>query len=189
MGLLCALALASAPAAVAATPDCADRAGQCPQAEPAPREDFQPAAAERWIEVDLESHEVLLRSGSDVLQRVPAATGRNDTPWTTTYSGLFRVYSKSRDLSYLPQQGVYIRDWVGFDSRWYNGFHSFPLNGRGGVLDGRVGQDITNGCVRTGASDAIYRFAQIGMRVLIRGDRAPARSLRQGPSRWLLRAV
>jgi hypothetical protein len=143
----------------------------------------------RWIQVDLNTHEVTLCSGSESLTRFPAATGRNGRPSETTFPGLFRVYSKATGPSYLPNEGVYVRDWVGFDPTWHNGFHSFPLDARGSILDNRVGRNITAGCVRTAASDVIYQFAELGMPVLVLDGASGSPGALPAPLRTLPRAI
>lgn len=167
-----ALALGLATTAQAAGPvSCASLS--CRSEATLASESYQPAANERWIEVDLGRHEVLLHEGARVIKTLPAATGRNDTPGTTTYPGIYEVYRKSRILQYLEGEKVYIRDWVAFDAEWANGFHSFPLDEYGKVLDARVREGLSSGCVRTADSSFVYNFAEIGMTVFVRS--APER--------------
>lgn len=185
VGFLCfaALFVGATPAAAGST--CTTGAGTCPEISGETVASPPPAPGERWIEVDLDAHEVRLRVGSTILRSLPAATGRNDTPWTTTYPGDFRVYNMDRSFTYLPEWGVYIRDWVGFDPRWHNGLHSLPMDQRGRVIDDRVGEPVTSGCIRTGPSSLIYDFARIGMRVSVRGEPQPLREARKVPFLWL----
>lgn len=125
-------------------------------------------AAERWIEVDLTQQVVRLYEGANLLGEYPVATGRGDRPATLTYTGTFTVYAKHQPLTYLPDFDVYISDWVGFDREHAIGFHSLPKDKYGRILDGRLGQPVSHGCVRVGNSAAVYNFAQIGMRVVVR---------------------
>lgn len=122
--------------------------------------------AERWIEVDLTQQMVRLHDGDQVLAEYLAATGVGDSPETTTYPGLFRVQSKTKGpIESAP--GVYVSDVLEFDVEHGNGFHSMPMDEAGHVLDDRLGQPITAGCVRVGESAALFDFATLGMKVWI----------------------
>jgi len=122
--------------------------------------------AERWIEVDLAQQKVRLHDGDQVIAEYLAATGVGDGPETTTYTGLFRVQSKTKGpIESAP--GVYVSDVVEFDMVHGNGFHSMPMDEAGHVLDDRLGQPITAGCVRVGESAALFDFATLGMKVWI----------------------
>ena len=81
---------------------------------------------------------------------------------TTDANGVATFDSLTFDAPY----NTYISDWVGFDPSLANGFHSFLKDANGKVVDASTGR-ISNGCIRTGASEAIYAFAQIGMPVYV----------------------
>ena len=122
--------------------------------------------AERWIEVDLTQQMVRLHDGDQVIAGYLAATGVGDSPETTTYPGLFRVQSKTKGpIESAP--GVYVSDVLEFDIYHGNGFHSMPMDEAGHVLDDRLGQPVTAGCVRVGESAALFDFAVLGMKVWI----------------------
>jgi lipoprotein-anchoring transpeptidase ErfK/SrfK len=122
--------------------------------------------AGRWIEVDLTKHVVHLHDGETVLASHPAATGEGSRPEYTTWTGLFQVQQKYKG----PEEtvpGVFVSDILVFDLAHGNGFHSFPKDRDGKVLDARVGMAITAGCIRTAESAAIYDFAELGTRVWV----------------------
>ena len=123
----------------------------------------------RWIDVDVTRFEVQLMDGDTVLQTIgPVAVGEEiDTgAYLSTQTGLFHVYNKLEDLAYDPPYDTYISDWVGFDPDKDNGFHSFLKDAEGVVVNDSTGR-ISNGCIRTGASETIFAFAEIGMPVFV----------------------
>lgn len=126
-----------------------------------------PTPAGRWIEVSLSEPLVRLHDGEQVMGEYLAATGMGDSPDTTTYPGLFAVYQKNEGPIYLSAYGVYVSHWVGFDEEHDNGFHSLPLDASGRVLDSRLGQRVSHGCVRTARSAEVFRFATFGMKVWV----------------------
>jgi len=130
-------------------------------------QDVRGSPAERWIEVSLSDQLVRLCEGSQIAREYQAATGAADRPETTTFPGLFAVHNKNKGPVYLSQFDVYVTDWVGFDQEHANGFHSLPKDKIGRVLDDRLGQPVSHGCVRTAQSAAVYDFAVIGMKVWV----------------------
>ena len=86
--------------------------------------------------------------------------------YESTQTGTFHVYNKVEDLAYDPPYQTYISHWVGFDPDKDNGFHSFLKDKDGNVVDASTGR-VSNGCIRTGAPDAIFAFAEIGMTVYV----------------------
>jgi lipoprotein-anchoring transpeptidase ErfK/SrfK len=141
-----------------------------PAAEPRrPTEASLQADGGRWIEVDVTKFVVRLMDGSSVVREIaPVAVGAQvDTgEYASTQTGLFHVYSKAQDLAYDAPYDTYISHWVGFDPDKANGFHSFLKGKDGTVVDASTGR-VSNGCIRTGAEDAIYAFAEIGMPVWV----------------------
>jgi hypothetical protein len=121
----------------------------------------------RWIEVSLSDQLVRLCEGNQMAGEYLVATGAADRPETTTFPGLFTVHNKDKGPVYLSQFDVYITDWVGFDQEHANGFHSLPKDKIGRILDDRLGQPVSHGCVRTAQSAAVYDFAAIGMKVWV----------------------
>jgi len=123
----------------------------------------------RWIDVDVTKLVVRLMDGRNAVREIaPVAVGEQiDTgAYASTQTGLFRVYDKVEGLAYDPPYDTYISHWVGFDPDKANGFHSFLKDKDGNVVDAATGR-VSNGCIRTGAAEAIFAFAEIGMAVVV----------------------
>jgi hypothetical protein len=123
----------------------------------------------RWIDIDVTNYVVRLMDGETVLREVsPVAVGRQiDTgAYDSTQTGLFHVYDTVADLTFDAAYNAYISHWVGFDAEKANGFHSFLKDRDGHVVDASTGR-VSNGCVRTGAPEEIFAFAEIGMPVYV----------------------
>jgi hypothetical protein len=128
-----------------------------------------PPASGEWIDVDVTNFVVRLMDGKWVVARIsPVAVGEKiDTgDYASTQTGLFHVYEKNSDLTLDTQYGAYISHWVGFDPDKANGFHSFPKDADGNVVDATTGR-VSNGCIRTASPEEIFDFAQIGMPVYV----------------------
>ena len=65
--------------------------------------------------------------------------------------------------------GVFVSDILIFDIAAGAGIHSMPMDREGRVLDSRLGEPVTAGCVRVGESAAVFRFARLGVRIWISG--------------------
>ena len=121
---------------------------------------------ERWIEVSLPEQVVRLHDGDLVVAEYLAATGVGDRPEYTTYAGLFQVRRKyAGPVESAP--GVYVTNVLEFDLEHGNGIHSLPVDENGHVLDDRLGQPMTAGCVRVAESEAVFNFATLGMKVWV----------------------
>ena len=121
---------------------------------------------ERWIEVSLQEQLVRLHDGNSIVAEYLAATGVNDRPEYTTYAGVFEVSRKYRGpIETAP--GIFVTDVLEFDIEHGNGIHSQPRDKNGHVLDNRLGQAVTAGCVRVAESAAIFDFAVLGMKVWV----------------------
>ena len=123
----------------------------------------------RWIDVDVTRFVVRLMDGTAVMREIsPVAVGAlvDTGDYASTQTGLFHVYSKSEALAWDAPYQTYISHWVGFDPDKANGFHSFLKDGTGKVVDASTGR-VSNGCIRTGAEDAIFAFAEVGMPVYV----------------------
>jgi hypothetical protein len=123
----------------------------------------------RWIDVDVTRFQVRLMDGQRVLHTIgPVGVGAQvDTgAYESTQTGLYHVYNKIGGLQYDAPYRTYLSDWVGFDPDKANGFHSFLKDERGRVVDASTGR-VSNGCIRTGAAETIFAFAEIGMPVLV----------------------
>ena len=121
-------------------------------------------------EVNVTSYVVRLMDGKQVLKEIgPVAVGKQvDTgAYESTQTGLFNVYVKTAPRTFDAPYNTYIQWWVGFDPAKDNGFHSFLLDKDGKVVDAGTGR-ISNGCIRTGAAEEIFNFAEIGMPVFVR---------------------
>jgi hypothetical protein len=122
-----------------------------------------------WIDVDVTRYRVRLMEGTQALKTIePVAVGAQvDTgAYESTQTGLFHVYNKVGGLQYDPPYKTYFSDWVGFDMARANGFHSFLKDERGNIVNPGTGR-ISNGCIRTGDSAAIFAFAEVGMPVYV----------------------
>ena len=107
--------------------------------------------------------------GTTVTREIaPVAVGEQvDTgEYASTQTGLFYVHNKVEDLVYDAPYDTYISHWVGFDPDKANGFHSFLKDAAGNVVDPGTGR-ISNGCIRTGAPDVVFAFAEVGMPVYV----------------------
>jgi len=128
-----------------------------------------PPTEGRWIDVDVTNYVVRLMDGTNAVREIaPVAVGAQiDTgEYASTQTGLFHVYNKVEGLAYDPPYKTYISHWVGFDPDKANGFHSFLKDEQGDVVDASTGR-VSNGCIRTGAPDAIFAFAEVGMPVYV----------------------
>jgi hypothetical protein len=126
-------------------------------------------ASERWIDVDVTNFVVRLMDGKTVLREIsPVAVGEQiDTgEYASTQTGTFYVYEKVADLAFDAPYNAYISHWVGFDADKANGFHSFLKDEDGRVVDASTGR-VSNGCIRTGAAEEVFAFAEIGMPVYV----------------------
>lgn len=123
----------------------------------------------RWIDVNVTNYVVRLMDGGSIVEEIgPVGVGvQVDTgEYASTQTGLFAVQSKIEELAYDPPYDTYISHWVGFDADRANGFHSFLKDETGAVVDPATGR-VSNGCIRTGAAEAIFAFAEIGMPVWV----------------------
>lgn len=123
----------------------------------------------RSIDVDVTRYQVQLMDGDKVVQTIgPVAVGAQvDTGvYESTQTGLFHVYIKTEALAFDAPYNTYISHWVGFDVDKANGFHSFLKDAMGKVVDAGTGR-ISNGCIRTGAPEALFAYAEIGMPVFV----------------------
>jgi len=125
------------------------------------------SGGERWIDVDRTSQRVTLYEGDILFASYWGAMGwdQSDDGYYATANGTYYVYEKYADLSWSEYGKVFFNDWVGFDPDRANGFHSYSRDGDGNLLPG--GDGPTGGCVALDPSyaDAVYAFAQVGMRV------------------------
>jgi lipoprotein-anchoring transpeptidase ErfK/SrfK len=121
---------------------------------------------EQWIEVDLQAQKVRLYEGTTIVNEYLAGTGVNQSPQTTTYPGIFAITSKYKGpVETAP--GVYVANVLEFDPEHGNGIHSLPMDKDGNILDERLGQPVTAGCVRVSEAESVYAFGYVGMTVWV----------------------
>lgn len=128
-----------------------------------------PPTTGRWIDVDVSNFVVRLMDGAAIVEEIaPVGVGvQIDTgAYLSTQTGLFQVHTKDERLVYDAPYDTYISHWVGFDAQKDNGFHSFLKDASGAVVDASTGR-VSNGCIRTGAPERIFAFAEIGMPVWV----------------------
>ena len=128
-----------------------------------------PPQSGRWIDVNVSSFTVRLMDGASAMNVIgPIGVGVqiNTGVYESTQTGLFHVYSMDASLTYDAPYDTYISHWIGFDPAKDNGFHSFLKDATGKVVDPSTGR-VSNGCIRTGAAEAIFAFAEIGMPVYV----------------------
>jgi len=158
------IAACSAPAAPPAAPTASSTAVPSATARiPTP---LQLDLIDHWIEVDLEYQRVRLHEGQQVIATYAAATGVPGDPATATTPGVYFVVEMEKGpIENVP--GVFVADIVLFDRQNGVGLHSMPMDASGKVLDSRLGQPITAGCVRVENSAAVFEFAKVGMWVYV----------------------
>lgn len=123
----------------------------------------------KWIDVDVTRFTVKLMDGKQIVREIgPVGVGvQIDTgAYESTQTGLFHVYNKIAGLTFDAPYNTYIDWWVGFDVDKANGFHSFLLDAKGGVVDASTGR-ISNGCIRTPDPKAVFEYAEVGMPVFV----------------------
>jgi hypothetical protein len=128
-----------------------------------------PPKTGRWIDVDVTNFVVRMMDGETVVQELePVGVGEQiDTgAYLSTQTGLFTVHTKVEALAYDAPFDTYISHWIGFDTAKDNGFHSFLKDASGEVVDASTGR-VSNGCIRVGAIEALFAFAEIGMPVYV----------------------
>jgi hypothetical protein len=122
---------------------------------------------ERWIDINRSTGAVSLMVGDSVQATYWASMGWETTAdgFYATAVGTYHIYNFDGSLHYTPFADNYISHWIAFDPVRYNGFHSYTKDASGNILPN--GDGLTGGCVALapGDIDAVYAFAEIGMRV------------------------
>jgi len=122
---------------------------------------------ERWIDVNRSTGAVSLMIGDEVQATYWASMGYDTSAdgFYSTAIGTYYVYGFDYSNHYTPFADAYISHWVAFDPVRFNGFHSYTKDAEGNILPNGAG--LTAGCVALGPGDidAVYAFAEIGMRV------------------------
>lgn len=126
-----------------------------------------PVQEERWIDVNRSSGAVSLMVGSTVQATFWASMGWDTSAdgFYSTAIGTYYIYGFDGSLHYTPFADNYISHWVAFDPVRFNGFHSYTKDAAGNIIPN--GGGLTGGCVALapGDIDALFAFAEIGMRV------------------------
>jgi hypothetical protein len=126
-----------------------------------------PAKPERWIDVNRSTGLVSLMVGDS-----PQAQFWGSMGWDTSADGFYAtavgtyyIYAFDGSLHYTEFADNYISHWVAFDPERFNGFHSYTKDAKGNIVPN--GGGLTGGCVALapGDIDALYNFAEMGMRV------------------------
>jgi hypothetical protein len=125
-------------------------------------------SGERWIDVNRTTKTVTLFIGSEPQQSFIGKLGRDPSPdgFYATAVGTYHVFTMHAGLTSTPfVEDVYMTAFVGFDPERHNGFHS-PIKDATGAINPWQ-NPTTLGCVRLDedAAQAVYAFAEIGMRV------------------------
>jgi lipoprotein-anchoring transpeptidase ErfK/SrfK len=138
-----------------------------PSAAPTPAVTPPPVASDqKWLEVDLARQVVRLRVGQQVMAEYPAATGVMTSTETATQPGVYMVQQMIQGpIENVP--GVFVSDILIYDLGQGAGIHSLPMDRDGRILDATLGTPVSAGCVRVGESAAVFKFAQMGMKVWV----------------------
>jgi hypothetical protein len=122
---------------------------------------------ERWIDINRTTGAVSLMVGDSVQATYWASLGWETSAdgFYATAVGTYHIYGFDGSLHYTPWADNYISHWVAFDPVRYNGFHSYTKDASGNIVAN--GDGSTGGCVALapGDIDAVFAFAEMGMRV------------------------
>lgn len=126
-----------------------------------------PSGPERWIDVNRSTGLVSLMVGDSVQAQFWGSMGYDTSAdgFYATAVGTYHIYGFDGSLHYTPYADNYITHWVAFDSTRFNGFHSYTKDASGNIVPN--GGGLTGGCVALapGDIDALWAFAEMGMRV------------------------
>lgn len=129
--------------------------------------DAVPAGPEHWIDVNRSTGAVSLMIGDTVQATFWASMGWDTSAdgFYATAVGTYYIYGFDYGLHYTPFADNYITHWIAFDPQRFNGFHSYTKDASGNILPNGAG--LTGGCVALapGDIDALWDFAEMGMRV------------------------
>lgn len=125
------------------------------------------ASAEHWIQINGATGRVDLMIGNSIQATYWGSVGFDTSSdgFYSTANGTYYVYAMWEPLGYTKWADAYITHWIGYDSYRSNGFHSYSKDANGNVLPNGAGK--TGGCVAlpSGAIQAVWDFAYMGMRV------------------------
>lgn len=125
------------------------------------------AGPEHWIDINRSTGAVSLVVGDSVQATFWASLGWDTAAdgFYATAVGTYYIYGFNYSLHYTPFADNYITHWIAFDPVRFNGFHSYTKDANGNILPNGAG--LTGGCVALapGDIDAVWDFAELGMRV------------------------
>lgn len=120
------------------------------------------------VYTNLDKHKVYIYKGKNhnyqKIKEFLATIGKKETP---TIRGIFTIQAKGPG---------YVKAKEGFKVKWYTQFyknylfHSILFNLDDTIFDGRLGMDLSDGCIRLSEEDAkyIYDHVPYGTLVVIR---------------------
>jgi len=122
----------------------------------------------KGVEVDLSQQKMRMCENGKAIEEFRVSTGKKETP---TPTGEFSVIYKS-PLIYSKLANSWMPFWVGFYGDY--GFHELPISEKEEkrIGESKIGQPDSIGCIRLNVGDAerFYRWAEIGMRIIIFGQ-------------------
>lgn len=126
------------------------------------------ATSNRYVDVDRSSGLVTLYEDGIAVYTVWGAMGweQSDDGFYATANGTFYVFAREEGLTWTDWGRAYVTNYVAFDAKRSNGFHSYSLDKNGQLLEDG-GNGPTGGCIAIApwAIEAVYDFAQVGTRV------------------------
>lgn len=126
------------------------------------------ASSNHYIDVDRSSGLVTLYEDGVATYTVWGAMGwdQSEDGFYATANGTYYVFAREAGLTWTDWGRSYVTNFVAFDSKRYNGFHSYSLDKNGQLLGGG-GNGPTGGCIAIApwAIQAVYDFAVVGTRV------------------------
>lgn len=126
------------------------------------------SSANRYIDVDRSSGLVTLYDNGVAIYTVWGAMGWDQSAdgFYATANGTYYVFAREEGLTWTDWGRAYVTNFVAFDAKRYNGFHSYSLDKYGKLLPGG-GSGPTGGCIALApwAIQAVYDFAIVGTRV------------------------
>lgn len=110
-----------------------------------------------WVDVYRNQTYVLKKNKQvyELVERFKCSTGENHTP---TKRGMFQIVSKGK--SFIGRDKTYLcYNYLQYDGSYL--LHSFPYDFDQQVLDDRLSQRVSNGCVRFNYEDSFYLYKNI----------------------------
>lgn len=107
-----------------------------------------------WVDLSRQLVYVFFKPETEwiLIRQMNCATGKPTTP---TARGTFTILDRGKIL----HSGEWVKYWVKFYKNYL--FHSLPLDLKDEVIDTRLGEAISNGCVRLLEEDAKWLFETV----------------------------